>query len=71
MVLTIPKLGAIRSVTNLPDSYCSNHRLQVLPGIKETACRQQLQEWFSRRREPVYNELTVKNSSIFKDDKVC
>ena len=30
-----PKTGAIRSVTNLPDSYCSNHRLQVLAGIKE------------------------------------
>jgi len=45
-----PKTGAIRSVANLPDSYCSNHRLQVLPGIKEASCRQQLQDWFSRRR---------------------
>ncbi|MBE9044384.1 nucleoside deaminase [Pleurocapsales cyanobacterium LEGE 10410] len=45
-----PKTGAIRTVTNLPDSSCSNHRLQVLAGIKETACRQQLQTWFSHRR---------------------
>ena len=45
-----PKTGAIRSVINLPDSYCSNHRLQVLAGIKEQSCRQQLQTWFSDRR---------------------
>ena len=45
-----PKTGAIRSVINLPDSYCSNHRLQVLAGIKEQSCRQQLQTWLSDRR---------------------
>ena len=45
-----PKTGAIRTVTNLPDSCCSNHRLEVLAGIKETACRQQLQTWFARQR---------------------
>ena len=45
-----PKTGTIRTVTNLPDSYCSNHRLQVLAGIKEAACRQQLQSWFARQR---------------------
>jgi tRNA(adenine34) deaminase len=45
-----PKTGAIRTVTNLPDSACSNHKLQVLAGIKEVACRQQLQAWFSRQR---------------------
>jgi tRNA(adenine34) deaminase len=45
-----PKTGAIRTVTNLPDSYCSNHRLEVLAGIKETSCRQQLQTWFGCRR---------------------
>ena len=45
-----PKTGAIRSIVNLPDSECSNHHLQVLPGIQETACRQQLQNWFERRR---------------------
>ena len=45
-----PKSGAIRTVVNLPDSECSHHRLQVLAGIKEAACRQQLQSWFSRQR---------------------
>lgn len=45
-----PKTGAIRTVANLPDSYCSNHCLKVLPGIMETSCRVQLQTWFSRQR---------------------
>ena len=46
-----PKTGAVRSAMNLPDSYCSNHRLQVLAGVEETTCRQQLQAWFKRRRK--------------------
>ncbi|MBW4576524.1 MAG: tRNA adenosine(34) deaminase TadA [Aphanothece sp. CMT-3BRIN-NPC111] len=45
-----PKTGAIRTVANIPDSSCSNHRLSVLGGILESACRQQLQSWFSQRR---------------------
>ncbi|WP_017718099.1 tRNA adenosine(34) deaminase TadA [Kamptonema formosum] len=45
-----PKTGAIRTVANIPDSACSNHRLPVLGGILESACRQQLQAWFARRR---------------------
>jgi tRNA(adenine34) deaminase len=45
-----PKAGAVRTVTNLPDSACSNHRLPVMGGILESACRQQLQEWFGQRR---------------------
>lgn len=45
-----PKTGTIRTVANIPDSACSNHRLLVLAGIKETACRQQLQSWFAQRR---------------------
>ena len=45
-----PKAGAICTVANLPDSACSNHRLQVMGGILETACRQQLQDWFQQRR---------------------
>lgn len=47
-----PKAGTIRTVLNLPDSPCSNHRLTVLPGIQETACRHQLQTWFAARRHP-------------------
>lgn len=46
-----PKTGAIRTVINLPDSECSNHRLQVLAGIQETPCRQQLQTWFGQKRK--------------------
>lgn len=46
-----PKTGAIRSVFNLPDSLASNHRLQVLAGIKELACKKQLQSWFARHRQ--------------------
>jgi len=47
-----PKAGTIRTVLNLPDSPCSNHRLPVLPGILEAACREQLQRWFAQRRSP-------------------
>lgn len=45
-----PKTGAIRTVANIPDSACSYHRLSVLGGILESACRQQLQTWFAARR---------------------
>jgi tRNA(adenine34) deaminase len=45
-----PKTGAVRTVANLPDSYCSNHSLKVLAGIQERSCRQQLQTWFSHQR---------------------
>lgn len=46
-----PKTGAIRSVLNLPDSSASNHRLQVLAGINESACQDQLQAWFQQKRK--------------------
>ncbi len=45
------KAGAVRTVLNLPDSDCSNHRLPVISGILEATCRQQLQTWFAQRRE--------------------
>jgi tRNA(adenine34) deaminase len=44
------KTGAIRTVANIPDSAASNHRLQVIGGILESACRQQLQAWFATKR---------------------
>ena len=50
-----PKTGAIRTVANLPDSTCSNHRLAVLTGIRELECRQQLQTWFINRRNSSKN----------------
>lgn len=46
-----PKTGTIRSVFNLPDSACSNHRLWVLTGILETRARTQLQSWFACLRQ--------------------
>jgi tRNA(adenine34) deaminase len=46
-----PKSGAIRTVANLPDSACSNHRLEVIAGIRESECRRQLQSWFSHKRK--------------------
>jgi tRNA(adenine34) deaminase len=46
-----PKAGAIRTVLNIPDSAASNHRLKVMGGILESACRQQLQTWFAQHRK--------------------
>lgn len=45
------KTGAIRTVNNIPDSAASNHRLQVMGGILESQCRQQLQTWFLLHRQ--------------------
>jgi tRNA(adenine34) deaminase len=50
------KAGAIRSMINLPDSACSNHRLTVIGGILEAPCRQQLQTWFAQRRTTASTE---------------
>lgn len=47
-----PKTGTIRTVANIPDSAYSNHRLPVIAGIRESACREQLQSWFALRRYP-------------------
>ncbi|HIK07721.1 MAG TPA: nucleoside deaminase [Trichormus sp. M33_DOE_039] len=44
------KTGAIRTVLNIPDSAASNHHLIVIGGILESACRQQLQNWFATKR---------------------
>ncbi len=46
-----PKTGSIRTVLNVPDSAASNHKLTVIGGILEADCRQQLQEWFRRKRK--------------------
>ncbi|MEL6815426.1 MAG: tRNA adenosine(34) deaminase TadA [Cyanobacteria bacterium J06598_3] len=45
-----PKAGAVRSVLNIPDGPCSNHRLTVLGGLLASPCRDQLQRWFQQRR---------------------
>ena len=44
------KTGCIRTVLNIPDSAASNHKLTVIGGILESACRQQLQDWFRSKR---------------------
>jgi tRNA(adenine34) deaminase len=44
------KAGAVRTVLNLPDNACSNHRLPVLSGILAAPCQQQLSHWFAARR---------------------
>jgi tRNA(adenine34) deaminase len=45
-----PKTGAIRTVIDLPNAFCSNHHPNILAGIQEARCRQQLQSWFVRHR---------------------
>jgi len=45
-----PKTGTIRTAANIPDSAPSCHRLRVLGGIMESACRSQLLSWFETRR---------------------
>ena len=46
-----PKTGALRTVLNLPQTPCSNHSPAVIAGVLETTCSQQLQTWFSQRRQ--------------------
>jgi tRNA(adenine34) deaminase len=45
-----PKTGTIRTAANIPDSAPSCHRLKVIGGVMESACREQLLSWFSTRR---------------------
>jgi tRNA(adenine34) deaminase len=45
-----PKAGSIRTVTNLPDSPASFHKLQVIAGIREQQCQEMLQDWFRNIR---------------------
>lgn len=45
-----PKTGSIRTVANIPDSAISYHRLSVIAGIRESACREQLKSWFADKR---------------------
>ncbi len=46
-----PKTGTIRTAANIPDSAPSCHRLEVLGGIMESVCRDQLLSWFEARRK--------------------
>ncbi len=46
-----PKAGACKSLYNIVQDERLNHRLEVTSGVLQEQCRQQLQEFFSRRRE--------------------
>lgn len=45
-----PKTGCMRTIDNFSDRVFSNHHLPVIPGIKETSCRNLLQSWFTQKR---------------------
>jgi tRNA(adenine34) deaminase len=49
------KAGSIRTVLNIPDSAASNHKLNVIGGVLESTCRQQLRDWFRQKR--IYRSL--------------
>jgi tRNA(adenine34) deaminase len=46
-----PKTGSVRTRLNIPDSVVSNHRLTVIAGVEMEQCQQQLQTWFTQRRQ--------------------
>jgi len=46
-----PKAGACKSLYNIVQDDRLNHRLEVTSGVMEEQCRQQLQEFFARRRQ--------------------
>jgi tRNA(adenine34) deaminase len=46
-----PKAGACKSLYNIVQDERLNHRLEVTSGVLQEQCRQQLQEFFSQRRE--------------------
>lgn len=45
-----PKTGACGSLYNIVQDERLNHRLEVISGVMEKECRQQLQEFFQHRR---------------------
>lgn len=46
-----PKAGAIKSVLTIPESPAAFHRLVVVSGVLEPACRDQLKTWFKVHRQ--------------------
>ena len=46
-----PKTGAIKSLYNIVQDERLNHRLEVTSGVLAEECREQLQNFFQRRRE--------------------
>ena len=45
-----PKAGACKSLYNIVQDERLNHRLEVTSGVLQEQCRQQLQEFFAKRR---------------------
>jgi len=45
-----PKRGALGSCLDLSLSPTAHHQMEVIAGVKEEACRLQLQEWFQQKR---------------------
>jgi len=45
-----PKTGACKSLYNIVTDERLNHRLEVTSGVLQEQCRQQLQEFFAKRR---------------------
>ena len=45
-----PKTGAVKSLYNIVTDSRLNHRLEVTSGVLEEQCREQLQEFFAKRR---------------------
>jgi tRNA(adenine34) deaminase len=45
-----PKTGACKSLYNIVQDERLNHRLKVTSGVLEEQCREQLQQFFARRR---------------------
>ena len=46
-----PKTGACKSLFNIVQDERLNHRLEVISGVLQEQCREQLQEFFAQRRE--------------------
>ena len=56
-----PKAGACKSMYNIVQDGRLNHRLEVTGGIMEDQCREQLQEFFAKRRIENKNNNKVCN----------
>jgi tRNA(adenine34) deaminase len=45
-----PKAGAVKSLYNIVQDERLNHRTEVMSGVLEDQCREQLQRFFAKRR---------------------
>jgi tRNA(adenine34) deaminase len=54
-----PKTGACKSLYNIVQDDRLNHRLEVTSGVLQEQCREQLQQFFARRRQENENDNKV------------